>query len=236
MVISHSDVFSYQSLMKVVSLYNQSTFPDKIFVIILEFLCEIRSQFYDNRRLKSQDSYVNGVPHGEKKGWFNTGYPIKIILDHEKSYIVHGQIRNHFYYINGKEHGVWRCWYKMEKKGKCQISWKNKYHNGLKNGLSEGWYKDGTLMFQESFSNGLRHGVLKRWDSSGIIYRNVFYIKGKLRPEKECCICFDAKVNSVIHPCGHTMTCHNCALQISSRYPRCPMCRTAITNVVQTFR
>lgn len=40
-----------------------------------------------------------------------------------------------------------------------------------------------------------------------------------------CCICFDAKINSVLLTCGHAVTCLNCSYNIN----KCPICRSEIT-------
>ena len=51
-----------------------------------------------------------------------------------------------------------------------------------------------------------------------------------------CNICFDAKKNCVLIPCGHTY-CFDCALKLCSSTPRepCPECRQRIEDVNQIF-
>ena len=43
----------------------------------------------------------------------------------------------------------------------------------------------------------------------------------------ECKICFDDIVSTVFLPCGHCMTCKNCATTFS----KCPLCAVPIDNV-----
>jgi len=44
----------------------------------------------------------------------------------------------------------------------------------------------------------------------------------------ECCVCFDAPIDTGLHPCGHFSTCRGCADRLRPR--RCPICREDIVR------
>ena len=53
------------------------------------------------------------------------------------------------------------------------------------------------------------------------------------QPADELCkICFEAAVNTILLKCGHIAFCLECANQLE----RCPVCRSQIDEVIQTFR
>jgi len=47
-----------------------------------------------------------------------------------------------------------------------------------------------------------------------------------------CKVCFDAKINCVLVPCGHFSICMKCAIPLSS----CPVCRSKIEQRQVVFR
>jgi hypothetical protein len=53
----------------------------------------------------------------------------------------------------------------------------------------------------------------------------------------DCSVCLTSPSGALILPCGHTSTCHNCALQLYAYRQRgdhrCPICRTHIEKVLQ---
>lgn len=50
---------------------------------------------------------------------------------------------------------------------------------------------------------------------------------------RACCkVCYDAPINTVFVDCGHMATCLECSNQLES----CPICRTRINQVVQTYQ
>ena len=44
--------------------------------------------------------------------------------------------------------------------------------------------------------------------------------------ESECCVCYDRKIDTALHPCGHVALCGTCARRLPTR--RCPLCRADI--------
>ena len=53
----------------------------------------------------------------------------------------------------------------------------------------------------------------------------------RLRSERLCKVCMDRDVNTVFLPCGHLVTCADCAKPI----PKCPICRSFIRGTVRVF-
>ena len=51
------------------------------------------------------------------------------------------------------------------------------------------------------------------------------------RPAHHCQICAEQPVNCVFAPCGHMCACVLCAYKVQ----RCPICRSHIHQVVETF-
>lgn len=49
--------------------------------------------------------------------------------------------------------------------------------------------------------------------------------------KEECCICLDAKTESVFSPCGHRCCCIRCAEELSPKV--CPKCRAPVASVVK---
>lgn len=52
-----------------------------------------------------------------------------------------------------------------------------------------------------------------------------------LKEARQCKICMDAEVGIVFLPCGHLVTCVNCAPNLED----CPVCRSTIKASVRTF-
>ncbi|KAE8750036.1 hypothetical protein FOCC_FOCC003160 [Frankliniella occidentalis] len=53
----------------------------------------------------------------------------------------------------------------------------------------------------------------------------------RLKEARQCKICMDSEACVVFLPCGHLVTCVNCAPSLSD----CPICRQAIKATVRTF-
>ena len=53
------------------------------------------------------------------------------------------------------------------------------YPNGIKHGISQYWYGDGTLADEFTYVNGLRHGISRRWFPNGVLLNEFNYLFGK---------------------------------------------------------
>ena len=53
----------------------------------------------------------------------------------------------------------------------------------------------------------------------------------------ECILCFENAIDCAIYTCGHMCMCYNCAMnQWKKGGGFCPLCRTAIHDVLKTFK
>ena len=46
--------------------------------------------------------------------------------------------------------------------------------------------------------------------------------------ELDCLICLDNPKDSVFNPCGHYVSCNNCAIKLK----KCPMCRVEVISII----
>merc|ERR1712187_290434 len=53
----------------------------------------------------------------------------------------------------------------------------------------------------------------------------------ELTGQDVCCVCMNAKKDSVLTPCGHKAMCLSCGEQLRARGRMCPLCRSQITGV-----
>jgi len=57
----------------------------------------------------------------------------------------------------------------------------------------------------------------------------------ELTGQDVCCVCMNAKKDSVLVPCGHKAMCLSCGEELRARGRQCPLCRTHINGVVRVF-
>ncbi|CAN4078534.1 unnamed protein product [Withania somnifera] len=50
-----------------------------------------------------------------------------------------------------------------------------------------------------------------------------------------CCICYEAQVDSLLYRCGHMCTCFRCAHELLWGTGKCPICETHIVDVVRAY-
>ena len=53
----------------------------------------------------------------------------------------------------------------------------------------------------------------------------------RLKDEKMCKICFIDEISVVFMPCGHMVSCAQCAFA----FPQCPVCRLKIDQIIKPF-
>jgi hypothetical protein len=54
---------------------------------------------------------------------------------------------------------------------------------------------------------------------------------------RECKVCMDALINTVLIPCGHVAICFDCAQMLRSKGNKdCPICKQVVTSIVKTFK
>ena len=122
----------------------------------IDIIDGIKKTYYDNGKIETERTYVDGLEHGPAKGWFENGE-----LQFEaskKDGLPHGLVRN--YYVNGKlsleaeynmgiEHGIYKEWYEN---GMPFIEGKKK--NGKLDGIFTGYKKDDGIGAQGAVNNG----------------------------------------------------------------------------------
>lgn len=97
--------FSKNSLRNIAISYDQDTFPLDVLVIMLEFLCDIKTQYYYNTdNVWYKKLFVNGVEHGEHSEWFENGC-LRYTIRYDNG-VKHGECSE--FYKNGKPRYVIR--------------------------------------------------------------------------------------------------------------------------------
>nr|XP_024363581.1 putative E3 ubiquitin-protein ligase XBAT34 isoform X2 [Physcomitrium patens]PNR28286.1 hypothetical protein PHYPA_028878 [Physcomitrium patens] len=59
--------------------------------------------------------------------------------------------------------------------------------------------------------------------------------KGKKEKENRCVVCWDASAQGVCIPCGHLAGCMECLLKIKATNWGCPVCRSAIDQIIKVY-
>eukprot|EP01065_Artemidia_motanka_P049059 TRINITY_DN804_c1_g1_i1.p1 TRINITY_DN804_c1_g1~~TRINITY_DN804_c1_g1_i1.p1 ORF type:complete len:653 (+),score=195.05 TRINITY_DN804_c1_g1_i1:111-2069(+) len=57
----------------------------------------------------------------------------------------------------------------------------------------------------------------------------------EMMDERLCVVCAERDRSVVLVPCGHAMTCKQCAADIRARTGQCPTCRQAVTDAVEAY-
>lgn len=135
---------------------------------------------FSNDSLLIETTFVNGKIQGIQKEWYQENGPLYKETQYVdnckqgacKTYYVSGNLWNHYSYTNNYIHGV-ATWYNDDAIG----SFKHKRHGnlwyyctydyGVKQGLCERYYNNGSIFKQESYVNNKKHGICRVWDESG---------------------------------------------------------------------
>lgn len=86
-------------------------------------------------------------------------------------------------YVNGKEHGYWKCYYKDNNfrlyPMKGNLFWEGNYINGKEDGEWKVYYDNGNLWERGNYLNGKKDGYWKYYYKNGDIDKEGNYINGK---------------------------------------------------------
>lgn len=74
---------------------------------------------------------------------------------------------------NGIKDGLSRGWYE---KGK--LKYEHNYTSGILNGLSKSWYINGQLSYKQEYKEGKPFGILKRWYEDGKLMYETEFLNG----------------------------------------------------------
>jgi len=50
-----------------------------------------------------------------------------------------------------------------------------------------------------------------------------------------CKICYEREIGCALLPCKHNAFCRDCARQVVGRHQKCPICRRAVSDILETF-
>jgi len=74
---------------------------------------------------------------------------------------------------------------------------------------------------------------LKNEDWIGRLYDHFQTDTTTVRKDRECVVCMENTVDTVLVPCGHLCVCMQCSNQLKPL--NCPICKVAVQSVVRTF-
>jgi antitoxin component YwqK of YwqJK toxin-antitoxin module len=106
---------------------------------------EIKSEYYENGKLKSEINYKNEQRDGQDTTWYESG-----------------KKKSETQYKNGQKDGLDATWYDSGKK-KSEIQ----YKNGQKDGLSTSWNEYGEKVSARHYKNGNIEGLVTLWHRNG---------------------------------------------------------------------
>jgi antitoxin component YwqK of YwqJK toxin-antitoxin module len=154
---------------------------------------EIKTEFYDNAKIKSAGSYKNGIQEGVFREYDTIG-EITASKIYVNGHIVSegivdeaglrqgpwidkyesGEIKSKGKYKNGKRVGEWNFYHKN---GKTEQE--GKYNDaGKPHGLWKWYYESGNLLREEEYDAGKENGWMKELSDSGFIITEGEYIDG----------------------------------------------------------
>lgn len=154
---------------------------------------EIRSEYYEDGRVKKTGTYLYGLAEGIHKEYSPEGkitgakmYKEGVLageglIDEAGNqqgpwteYHPNGKIKAKGVYDNGVKIGDWIFYYPNEK-----VEQKGKYDKkGRAQGLWQWYYDSGKLLREENYLNGKREGPLTEWSDSGNVITKGEYIDG----------------------------------------------------------
>jgi len=117
---------------------------------------------------------VNGYNQGLHEMWYKTWY--------ENGNSQSSNIKSQGYYDKGKEHGMWKQWYKNG-----NIKSRGNYDKGERQGVWEEWHNNGNIKSIGSYElDGLeninyskKYGLWEEWNSDGCLKNTCWYDRGK---------------------------------------------------------
>lgn len=112
------------------------------------------TNYWENGRKKSQETYVNGIRHGPRTAWYRDG-----------------RMWSYGDYVDGKAHGTWTQWLPTGAKGH-----EMHFDHGAVQGLLTEWYPNGQRKKQVMYVHGQRQGADTMWNQHGQVLRRIDYV------------------------------------------------------------
>lgn len=132
--------------------------------------------FYESGEMKEESFYQNGVLHGTRTLFYETGTPM-IRETHEEgrfhglyqSFYENGKVDLEGNYVDGSMEGEWRRYYDSG-----ELMEIVSFHENLENGPFTEFYKNGNLKAEGQYLNGdAEHGLLKLYNEEGELIRKM---------------------------------------------------------------
>lgn len=126
-------------------------------------------------KLVYSGTFKDNQPVGEFKRYYPTG-AIRVVMNHAGAkvsatfYWQNGEVAAKGEYLNMKRHGAWSYFSYYDK----HLSYKASYKNGLKDGVAESYFQDGTVAERVNYKENRRNG---KWQQ--------FYPSGKLKIDSQ---------------------------------------------------
>jgi antitoxin component YwqK of YwqJK toxin-antitoxin module len=147
---------------------------------------EVKKEFYDSGKLKSETHYKNGKKEGQSTFWYQSGEHIESHYENGKKEGLETHYRyssggkwSETHYKNGKREGLETHWYSSED-GKTGIkSSERNYKNGEREGVETEWYESGEKKSKSHSKNGYEDGLSIIWYESGEKEKESNYKNGK---------------------------------------------------------
>jgi len=159
------------SMLKNGLLIDQST--NKPYTGVLE----IYNKDWDNRQVEFAQDYVNGVKHGNEKGYYQSGRLKSVgkfiegeIEGTTEIYYEDGTLRARVDIKNSLNEGRAVSYHLNGYKASEQF-----YFRGKLQGLARTWYEGGTLKTSVYYSNGMKNGEFTSYHEIGSIFEEIKY-------------------------------------------------------------
>ncbi len=93
-------------------------------------------------------------------------HTVIVAFDAERLRRERGELAAESNYVNGKQEGLSRSWYKSG-----ELQRESNYVNGKQEGLARDWRETGELEFERNYVNGKQEGLFRYWYENGELAR-----------------------------------------------------------------
>ena len=144
--------------------------------------------YYPNGQISSEGKMVDGQPTGIWKAYYVDG-TLKSIGKRRNTHLdsvwvfynKDGKVREKINYLNGKKNGYYYSFEYFYNKDSVRVGYlrsQELYLDNKKNGISEYYYKDGTVEMLVNYENGKRQGTTRVFNKNGVLTTIIEYRYG----------------------------------------------------------